>query len=271
MRAWLRCGIVLLPLSVLLLAVPMAPQARGQEFEVVDFDLTPYFNADLICNNGNGLDTSQDSIDWFAFVFLTQSVAESFTPSNGADGLPDDGFFARSDVPPGFQLAYNNDDDGNNARSVYNDTDQFTFNVPPGPYQGIHLFGTCGNGDATVAVTLNYLNLTSAPTAITIRDWFDSITETSSEYYLIDGLDRLYSDGTGYSDESMAAIFGYRIPADPTRMLVSVTVTRTDSSGVMNIFGASGERLHTYVATLGWLGLLALAAVLGGLAVIRLR
>lgn len=257
--------------GVALLALAASATVNAQSIVIVNFDLSPFFNADVICNNGAGLDTVQDSIDYNALVFPTQSVAVSFEPGS-PDGLPDNGLFI---VPPEglqFQLDYDNSDNGDNARSIFDATDQFTFSVPVGFYQAVHLFGTCGNGDADVTVRLNYGDLTNAATNIVIRDWYDDdVAGWPDEYFLINDRDRMRSDATEYFDENSPAIFGFRIQADPTRSLVSVTVTRNDSEGVMNIFGASGEQLAPRVPVAGLPALLVLLAVLAAVAVWRLR
>ncbi|MFM6395772.1 MAG: hypothetical protein ACKPFF_03715, partial [Planktothrix sp.] len=79
----------------------------------------------------------------------------------------------------------------------------------------------------------------------TIEDIATSITESASSYYLINGLD-LSNDTTGssYWDFNSGNIYGLGLTPDTTKILQSITVTRTSGTGAntwLNFFGATGE------------------------------
>ena len=102
------------------------------------------------------------------------------------------------------------------------------------------------NGSTSFTVDLNYADETSDSTAILVPDWF-SDPPPAPGYYLIDGRDRMQpgsGPGTPYLCENLndPAIFGYRFNPDPLKTLVSVTVERTNISGVSHVFGATGVR-----------------------------
>lgn len=217
-----------------------ASAGRAQSVTFVNFDLSSHLNADVVCNNGGILDTSQSAVDGNGHVFPTQSVALAFQPGS-PDGLPDNGFFPLWSPSVGVRLNYNNGNDGDNARSSYDATDTFTFDVGIRTYLSVHLFATAGGGDANVTVQLNYTGTTTTSLSFVVPDWASGISDPAVQYVLIGGRDRISTDGSVYSNTNNSAIFGFRIPADPSRTLESVTVTRTDATGVLSIFGAAGE------------------------------
>jgi hypothetical protein len=140
------------------------------------------------------------------------------------------------------RLAWRNDDDGLNARRVAV-PETFTIDVPPGNYSEVHVFATTGDGTSDVTVTLAYTELPTGVTAVVVPDWFDDPFPTPDLYLLVDGRDRVQvGSGPGvpyaYEDRDDAAIFGFRFPADAARTLTAIRIERTDTTGVLNVFGA---------------------------------
>ncbi len=208
---------------------------------LVNFDVTSVFNADAIVNRTGGVtDTTQTGIDVNGNALITQSFA-TFTGGASGNGLPDNGFFAANAFRPDIQLAYSNTDNGNNARLIATSTGSFTFTVPANQYPAIHLAVTSTEGSSSIRVIMNYSDGSQIPTSSqTIPDWFDEITETSSLYYLINGMDRSAASGTNFQDVNDPAVFGVRFAADPTKTLQSITVEKTASSGRLVFLGATG-------------------------------
>jgi len=203
------------------------------------FDVSTVLNIDAIVNNAGTVDTTQTSIDLQNNALLTQAFAVGVGPAT-ANGLPNDGFFAANTFHPDIQLAYRNSDDGNNAR-LLTSAGSFTFNVPANNYKDIHLAVTSTQGNSDVRLTLNYSDGTSVPTTVqAVPDWFSSITESPSVYYLIDGMDRVRANSTIYEDANTFAVFGVRFAADPTKTLQSVTVEKTSATGQLVFLGATG-------------------------------
>ncbi|WP_416670251.1 cadherin domain-containing protein [Egbenema bharatensis] len=208
---------------------------------VVHFDVSSVFTDDVIINHSGGVtDTTQSAIDREGNAFVTQSFAVFQNPTNG-NGMPDDGLFAANAFHPTIQLAYRNTNDGNNARFTAASTDTFTFNVTPGTYSELHLAVTSTEGSSALRVTFNYADGTSASTPIqTVPDWYNNIAQTADRYYLIDGMDRGKANGSSLENANNPAIFGIRFTPDPTKTLSSITVEKTNSSGWLSFFGASG-------------------------------
>ena len=221
--------------------------ATGARAGVVQLDARPIFNADVVLNDGSGtLDPTQDPVDLGAldsdnFCFPSASAAIRLNPLS-PDGLPDDAFFAADAYHPDLRLGWNNADDGLNARRIAAATDLFSLAVPSGSYSEVHLYFTTGDGTSDATVTLGYSDTTVTTAGLFIPDWFDDPFPAPDAYLLVDGRDRVQvGSGPGipyaYEDRDDAAIFGFRILADPARTLTAVSIERTDTTGVMNFFG----------------------------------
>ncbi|XZO03379.1 MAG: Ig-like domain-containing protein [Microcoleus sp.] len=210
----------------------------------VQFDLTSVFDRDVMINYTGGLtDTTQSGLDSSGGTLITQSFATFKVGANG-NGLPDNGFFATNAYHPDVQLSYNNTNNGNNAKVLTTNSTSFTFAVTPNQYSEIHLFATSTNGDAGMQVTFNYSDSTTGTGTATVPDWFNEITETSSSYYLIDGMDRSSDTaGTAYTDVNDPALFGFMFNPNPAKTLQSITVSKTSGTTANNylgVFGATG-------------------------------
>jgi hypothetical protein len=218
-----------------------APASAG----TIQIDLTSVFNIDGVANPG---DTTQSSLDQpntgGNFVFPTQSLAETLFPAS-PNGLPDNGFFPANASHPDVQLAYGSDPDDNNVLQFAGAATGTSRNVtvPAGTYSKLDLFAMSGGGDSGFQLQFNYAS--GAPDlipAVTVHDWFYDSTLQPNEYYLINGLDRVQPDQTGYEDANNPAIFGYAFAPDPTRVLLSFDVLAlgTDSTEPrLDIFGAT--------------------------------
>jgi len=236
------------PAAVLFVWILMALAAAPASAQlIVQFDVTSAFNADVIVNTDpdppTPFDEDNDPIDdpgaGGNFALLTQSAAAVGCPT--PVGLPDNGSFAANADHPNVQLAYNNASSGNNARrSPSFSTDTYSFNVLAAMYFDVHLFFTAGNGTAQASITLNYSTGAPVTTSFIVQDWFN--TPLAPNYALFDGGDRIPPDAPfTCEDSNTTAIFGRSFAADPTRILQSVTIQRTDvGTAVMSFFGATG-------------------------------
>ncbi|MFL9460920.1 MULTISPECIES: LamG-like jellyroll fold domain-containing protein [Scytonema] len=208
------------------------------KYPYTQFNVSSIFNADVIHNSG---DSTQDAtvMDSNAYVLVTDNFAKSL--SSSGNGLPDDGYFGAQGYRPEVKLSYHNNNNGLNARVVTNNGEYFSFTTESKQYAEVHLFASATHGSSTMNVTLTYSDgTTTTQTALSIPDWFYEITETSDRYYLVDGMDRYKEDTGVLYDANNPAIFGFRIAADPTKTLCSVTVTKSSSTGRLVFLGATG-------------------------------
>lgn len=237
--------------------------AITKAFVQSDLNMSSAFNADVIVNAPGGvLDATQAGIDGGGRNYLTQTAANVIGGGLG-NGLPDNGVINNAILGP-VELGYSNSDSGNNAIRLTNGqtaTFDFTSN-DQGEYGSLYLFGTSGDGDSVVDVTLSYLDGTSEMRTITIDDWFNDGGELSPGVFaLIDGLDRTNGPGNGFEDNNDPAIFAIPLLADSSKILTGLTFNQVQG-GITNIFGATGFRTPAIPepasAMLGILGLAAL-------------
>ena len=221
---------------------PADPDEPAPRSKVVQINVTSIFDSDIIANNGTGvLDPTQVAADDSTSgvsntILLTQGAAEELNPSD-PDGLPNDGFFPADTLHPDVRLAYRNDNDGPNARRVFDNGDSFMFDVPSDRYEELHMFMVSGQGSTEFIASLVYADGTDDEPAIRVPDWFSTITGPG--YALIDDMDRVRRDFV-YDDRNAFAVFGIRFDPDPTRTLESVKVTRTANNSISSVLSFLG-------------------------------
>jgi len=213
----------------------------------VNFSVSSVLTDDVIVNRTGGVtDTTQTAIDGNSNALITQSFASYAFPSGVVglpSGLPDSGLFEPNLIHygPPMQLNYNNNNNGNNARLIKNSTGSFSFNTNPNNYNEIHVALLSTQGSSNVRLTFNYTDgSTETSSVATVPDWYDEVTPNNDIYYLTDGLDRSKSDGTGYERAQDPALFGLRFVPNANKVLNSITVEKTTSSGYLSFFGATG-------------------------------
>ncbi len=240
---------------MLVAALPMQVAHARPLAATVQFAMP--LNADVVINRTGGVtDTTQVGVDGDAaasMCYLTQTAAANY--SGNPNGIPDNGLIAANAFHPAVQLAVNNTDNRNNAQKITpTGSLTFTINVPDDKYSYMHIFGVTGNGASSFSLTFNYSDATSTTTStVNLRDWFDDFTQTATEYYLIDGLDRMGCNVTGYQNSNDPAIFGHRFAPNVNKTLQTVTVTVSNLTGGERaiFFGAVGESAPTVTINQG--------------------
>lgn len=217
--------------------------------DLVQVDMTPYFNADVIVNGvGMARDIAQDGMDGTR-CFITQSAADDLGGA-GADGLPDNGFFPANAQHPDVQLGYHDTNDGPNAWQAFGEGDSVMIDVPDGFYSQLFLFGSSAidpglSRFSEAEVKLIYTDPPPTTNGIVIRDWLrrDFLQPPPGEFFLVNGLDRVNADGTGFEDRDDPAIFGQGLNPDAGRVLTAVMITKIDDNEdrSINVFGLTGD------------------------------
>ncbi|MTJ49859.1 LamG-like jellyroll fold domain-containing protein [Dolichospermum sp. UHCC 0259] len=194
--------------------------------------ISPTFDKDVILNGTqtNNLDTTQDSVDNFGNILLTQSAANLLNPSS-PQGLPDDGLFPANQYHPTIQLPYRNGNNGANARFLDSVSSSVPLSVPTGSsYSQIHVAGFSAGGSTGIELEIKYSDGTVVTTSSQqIPDWFEEITESENLYYLIDGMDRVKTDRQ-YEDANDPALFGVRFLTNSTKSITGITLKRVSGS-----------------------------------------
>ena len=213
------------------------------------FNVSNTFNADVIVNNtyfflnNNYVDTTQDGIDIGNNNLITQAFAATTT---GGIGLPDNGLFAANNFHPEIQLQYRNYNDGNNVRLIKTTTGSFDLQVEQNTYSQVHIAALSTEGSSNIRLKFTYSDRTTDfSSAATVPDWFDDITETTSLYYLLNGMDRANSKGTIQTAKD-PALFGLQfVNPNALKTVTNISVEKTSSTGYLSFFGATGINNET--------------------------
>lgn len=244
LRKTLNLGLVLALMLSSLLVFSSVQQAHAL---TTNFDVSAVFNGDVILNyTGGALDTTQTGLDTLGSVLLTQSAAQNHPSApTDPDGLPDNGFFPANTYHPDVQLAYHNDDSGDNVRLIpLYSTGSFIFNVPNANYTEVHIFALSTEGPSQIRLTFHYSDASTQTTTVSqVPDWFSTISESQNLYYLIDGMDRVeYAyNPPFYFDANTVAVFGLRFLPDSNKVLQQITVEKTSYDGTLVFLGALGN------------------------------
>ena len=207
----------------------------------INFDLTSLFTSDLIVN---GSDTSQTAID-ANYSLMTQSLAVG-KGGTSSQGLPDNGVFAANTYHQAFDLLYDNTDNGNNGILATATGTFVTFNVTNQAYSALHLFATSGGGASNITVTFNYSDGTNSTATGTVPDWYTlgNITESQDRYYLSQTLNvstpNASALGSSAGITNDIKLFGLRFTPNSAKILQSVSINKTSTTGKLAFFGAAG-------------------------------
>ncbi|WP_108326791.1 cadherin domain-containing protein [Limnohabitans sp. MMS-10A-192] len=243
-------------------------------------NFTPLFNADVVWGDDDAAAVTPTANFDDNYAFVSESVATS--EGNPGDGLPDDGVFAADSTHPYVDLA-NFNEAGNNAWRVTGQgvsvdgvqtsgasLNTATINIVNGQYSEVHLFASAGGAgvgsNATFEVTLTYTDAsTETSDLLSVPDWYDNDLLPTNVYRLIDEMDRaaIPSGWMGQYDYDAVndpAIFGFKVVADSSKTLASVTISVVENqTTAFAFFGgtavstdtATAVNLDMPVATLG--------------------
>ena len=216
---------------------------------LVTLDVSSILNQDGIINRINGVrDSTQASIDKTGNVLLTQT--EAALSVSTPRGLPDDGYFAANAYHPNIQLPYRNSDNGNNVRVLSGSSSFFDLSLTPTTISELHIAALSTEGPSSLRVTYSYSDGTTGSSSISIPDWFDEIAQSSSQYYLIDAMDRA-STSFRYEDSNDPALFGFRINPNSGKIVQSLRLEQLSRTGYFVFFGATIVKGFPVVASPG--------------------
>jgi hypothetical protein len=200
----------------------------------LNVDLSSVLNADGVKNID---DTSEDGLDAENRNLFTESYRTD------GDGLPDDGYFAGNSYHNGVQLAYTNDNDGNNViKKDLNSLNTALTNFNQDIYNAIHIFAFSSNGNTGLSIKTYYSDGTSNTSSIiSVPDWASTITEGTEKYYVASGLDAFLEDGS-FDDVNNLNIFGFRFEIDESKILTRVDlIPNVSGSAHQMIIGVNLE------------------------------
>jgi len=237
----------LLPLAAMVLSAACT-HFKAQEYQPLA--VQSGFNADVIANGvGPSASSTNNDVDGVNYAFLSQDFQLTATSTPLTYGLPTGGIInSVVSSTPGlsYQLApYSS----NNSLRLEGAGDNGTL-VFSTPLQAltVYMLATGGSGDCTVDVDVNFTDSTSETfTGISISDWY------GGSNYAIQGIGRINTD-----NDNLESGFGtnprlYQIAlpisaANQSKSVQSVTVTKTGTGGIPNIFAFSADAYNACAA-----------------------
>ncbi|MCG8653831.1 MAG: WD40 repeat domain-containing protein, partial [Pirellulales bacterium] len=186
--------------------------------KAVPFDLTSYFNCDIVKNPG---DEHTDSIDT---SFGSHLVVEQFdgqrTDNPDVDGLPRDGklglhvlgdYSQNNAIQTGI-------DDKNGAPIRISST--------PGNYHFVRFLVVGGNGNSDMPVRFDYADGSVKRAIVRCDDWFHDLAENrygklrTGLLPVINEMDRFFNNQ--FRDDNAAAVFEVIVEVDPAKELLAI-------------------------------------------------
>jgi hypothetical protein len=231
----------LLPLASLVFSAMLSTHLKAQEYQPMP--IQSGFNADVIANGvGPSASSTNNDVDGVSYAFISKDFQLTAASTPLTYGLPINGII-NSAVGSTSGLSYQMASySANNSLRLQNTNDNGTllFSTPI-PVVSLYMMATGGSGDCTVNVDVNFTDNTSQTfTGLAITDWY------YGSDYAIQGIGRI-----NIANDNLESGYGtdprlYQIPlaidaANQSKNVKSVTVTKTGSGGIPNIFAFAAD------------------------------
>ncbi|UOK43653.1 MULTISPECIES: T9SS type A sorting domain-containing protein [Flavobacterium] len=227
--------------SFIALSVLVSQKTMGQNLQTIP--IQSGFNADVIANGvGSSSASTNSDVDGVSFAFISRDFQLTAASTPLTYGLPTNGLITSAVSSPGglrYQLASYS---GDNALRLQNTGDSGTL-IFTNPLAAVNLYmlATGGSGACTVNVTVNFADATNQTfTNTSIADWY------GGSNYAIQGIGRV-----NITNDVLEAGGGtnprlYQIPlaissANQSKPIQSITVTKSGTGGIPNIFAFSAD------------------------------
>lgn len=232
----------LLPLTaVVLLSATFTSLLKAQEYQPMP--VQSGFNADVIANGvGPSASSTNNDVDGVDYAFISRDFQLTAASTPLTYGLPVNGIInsaVASTAGLSYQMASYS---SNNTLRLENTNDNGTL-IFTTPLQAINLYmmATGGSGACTVDVDVNFTDNTSQTfTGLSISDWY------YGSNFAIQGIGRI-----NLTNDNLESGYGtdprlYQIPlaidaANQSKSVKSVTITKTGTGGIPNIFAFSAD------------------------------
>jgi hypothetical protein len=231
----------LLPIAGLILSGAFTTFFNAQEYQPMP--VLSGFNADVIAN-GVGAATSSTTadVDGVNYAFISRDFQLTSTSSALTYGLPVNGII-NSAVAGTSGLSYQlaSYSANNSLRLVAaGDSGNLVFTTPA-PVNTLYMLATGGSGACTVDAIVNFTDNTSQTfTGLSISDWYGGTS------YAIQGIGRINLTNNNLESGNGTNPRLYQIPlaidaANQSKSVKSVTVSKTGTGGIPNIFGFAAD------------------------------
>ncbi|WP_426279180.1 fibronectin type III domain-containing protein [Chryseobacterium sp. S-02] len=214
------------------------------------------FTADVVANGtGSSAVTTNNDVDGVSYAFVAKDFLLTATSTPINYGFPVDGIInSVVTTTPGLSYQLGSLSANNSLRlAAVNDSGTLTFTTPKAVTK-LYMLSTSGSGASTVSVTVNFSDGTNQQfTGISIADWY---TGTN---IALQGFGRIKKPGASpAAGDDVPSPEGGTNPrlyqnefaisaANQTKLIQSVTITKTAGTGLPNIFAFSADAYSTCV------------------------
>lgn len=231
----------LLPLTAVILSAVCTHQLYAQEYQPMA--VQSGFNADVIANGvGPSASSTNNDVDGVNYAFISQDFQLTSSSTPLSYGLPTNGIINSAvSSTPGLSYQMAPYSSNNSLRlEAASDNGTLVFSSPLKALT-VYMLATGGSGSCTVDVDVNFTDNTSETfSGISISDWYGGSS------YAIQGIGRINTN-----NDNLESGFGtnprlYQIPlsintANQSKSIQSITVTKTGTGGIPNIFAFSAD------------------------------
>ncbi len=219
----------------------ISPKTTAQNLQTIS--IQNGYNADVIANGiGTATSSTNNDVDGVNFAFVSRDFQLTSGDTPLTYGLPINGLINSVVASPAglsYQLASYS---GNNALRLENTGDSGTL-VFTNPLAAVNLYmlATGGSGACTVNVTVNFADATSETfTGLAISDWYGGAN------FAIQGIGRINLTNDVLETGGGTNPRLYQIPiainaANQSKLIQSVTIAKSGTGGIPNIFGFSAD------------------------------
>lgn len=205
------------------------------------------FNADVVANGvGPSASSTTADVDGVNYNFVARDFQLTSTSAALTYGLPSNGLITSLVAAPAgltYQLASYS---ANNSLRLQNANDSGTL-VFTTPLAAVNLYmlATSGSGASTVNVTVNFADNTSETfTNLALADWYGGTNFAITGLGRINRTNDVLETGSGINPRL------YQIPmtlaaGNQSKLIQSVTVTKTGTGGIPNIMAFSANAFTT--------------------------
>ncbi len=209
--------------------------AHAASVSYIPMEIATGFNADVIYDSGETLG-NQGAADQAVNLYVGGNCFYSANYTS-TGGLPTNRIVEdKSGSLSGLSWELSGYKGPNDMRLSPGQSGTFTFNTV-GVYQKVYFLVTAGGipgGSANMSTTINYSSGKASTSTFTVVDWYSSTNYANASFK------RISSGGVNGSTTSGPYFTRCVMDLDTTRLVNSITIKNTASSGIINVYAVTG-------------------------------
>ncbi|MBV8327848.1 T9SS type A sorting domain-containing protein [Chryseobacterium sp.] len=229
--------------AIPVIALFSASALIGQNFQTMP--VQSGYTDDVIANGiGSSMTSTTTDVDGVSYNFVSRDFKLTATSADLTYGLPTNGIINSAVAStPGLSFQLGNLSGNNslriNSNTTGSNTGTLVFTNPVAAFK-LYMLSTSGSGTSTVNITVTFTdNTTQVFTGQSISDWYNGSN------FAIQGIGRILRNTDSLEPNSTNPRLYQTVlnidAANQAKPIQSVTITKTNSAGVANIFAFSAE------------------------------